>query len=114
MLELSFKNYVEMSHLIPRKNGVLTPFLFDGAYVQAVDMKFEKYPDAELKKRLLPIDAKFFGKLPNTPKFLIFNGNNLEANSTPPIAPDYIRLPDDWHLYAMFEFTDGSIKHPEL
>lgn len=104
---MNFKHFLEMSHLIPRKNGKVTPFLMDHGMVQAVDMGFETYPDNELKKRLSLITAKFYGRIPHQNKFLVFDGKNLEIADSAPIAPDYIALPPDWSRYAHFEFTDG-------
>jgi hypothetical protein len=110
---LNFKAFYEMAHLIPKHNGKLAPFYLDGGYVQAVDMKFETYPNSELKNKLLLSNrVKFFGKMPDQSSFLVFDGNNLDTATEQPESPDYIVLPDDWYHYALFEFIDGSIKEP--
>ncbi len=112
-MDLNFKYFFEMSHLIPRHNGKLAPFLLHGKYVQSLDMKFETYPDSKLKNRLLLSNReKFYAKIPDLNLFLIFDGKNLDTAHNPPDPIEYIKLPDDWFQYAVFEFVDGSILEP--
>lgn len=107
---LNFKKFLEMAHIISRKNGKPNPIFIDGNYIEMMDMKFEKYPDPELKKKLLSIGCKFYAKLPHEPFFLTYDGMDLEVKST--ISKDYLELPSDWADYAEFHYVDGSMKLP--
>jgi len=112
-INLNFKSYLEMSHLKPTHDGKLAPFLFDGGYVATVDMKFETYPDKELKNKLLLSNrVKFFAQIPNQHNYLVFDGNHLDTSHNIPNPAEYIRLPDNWFRFAVFEFIDGSVKEP--
>lgn len=108
--KLNFKKYLEMAHLTPL--GKSRPFFIFGGVVKSLDMKFENYSDTALKHKLLLIDAQFYGKVPDTNEYLVFDGRNLEIKSSYPASEEYIKLPDNWYDFAMFEFSDGSIKPP--
>lgn len=104
---MNFKHFFEMSHLIPRKNGKIAPFMTDNGMVQGIDMGFEHYPDNSLKAKFSHIDAKFYGEIPHQNKFIVFDGRNLEVKDYPPAEPGYMALPPDWADYARFEYVDG-------
>jgi hypothetical protein len=108
---LDFKAFLEMAHLIPRRNGVLNPIYIGGNFAQGIDFKFET---VKLKKTLLSIVAKFFGKLPKENNYLIFDGKTLDVGNFPPAKDEgYIELPDYWFDLALIEFVDGSSKEPK-
>ena len=80
----SFKRWLllqEIHHVSVYEDGELVPFEVDGEEVIAVDMKFEHYPEEELKKQLSHIDSKFYGKLPNQDLYLVRSpGKQLYLN----------------------------------
>jgi len=109
-LELNFNEFLEMAHLIPRRNGQLNPIFIKGKYIRGIDFKFETYPDQTLKRRLLGWDTKFYGLLDDG-RYLVFDGHELDTSDHPP--SDAIELPKDWYDYALVELLDGKIKEPK-
>lgn len=126
---LNFKEFLEMAHITPRKNGQLDPIYVGGKYVQRMDMKFEKYPNTiggnrtwqlpngkilNTKQKLLLSYQPFYAKLPHESHFLFYDGEhfNVLPAETEDLKNKYPRLPDDWHEYAEFQYVDDSIKEP--
>jgi len=106
---LNFKDFIEMAHIAPQNGRHL---IINGGDVQVLDMKFEKYPDVMLKRKLLSINSMFFGKMPNQMNsFLIYDGEKAFISHTPP-TNDYVQLPNDWWDYVHAVFVNGEIKEP--
>ena len=110
-MELNFKLF-EMTHLMPRTNGIPQPFYYDGSYVELLDMKFENYPK-DAPERYLPTSrGKFYGQFPKENRFLVWDGKELSVSSHEPVDDDYFKIRNDWLDYALFVYTDGSVKQP--
>lgn len=110
---VKFKNFIqnEMAHIVVKDNGVSTPIHIGTEDIKMMDLKFERYPDVDLKRKLLSINAKFFGQLPEQEHtFFVFDGKNIWETHNPP--PNYIQLPNDWWEYAQIFFKNGDVKEP--
>jgi hypothetical protein len=110
---LNFKLWLqnEMAHVAFKKYN---PITIDGNYVQIIDMKFENYPNKELKRKLLSIDAKFFGRIPGRNVYIVYDGRELQIDILPPDPDVYVELPKNWADYALFADGDGNIKEPKF
>jgi hypothetical protein len=110
LCRLNFKAFLEMAHLIPRRNGQLNPLYINGRYIRGIDFKFETYPDKDLKRNLLSIDASFYAPLEDN-HYLVFDGNELDVKQFFPKSA--FQLPPYWYDKALIEFLDGKIKQPK-
>lgn len=108
----------ELAHIAHHgQQGEYLPIPILGKNAIAIDMKFERYPEPELKKELSAYGAKFYGQIPGDNKILVFDGR--DADTAPVSAArhfqngGYIELPSYWWKYAQIQFEDGSMKEPQ-
>ena len=111
----SFKRWLllqEIHHVSIYEDGALVPFEVDGEEVIAIDMKFEHYPEEDLKNQLSHIDSKFYGKLPNQDLYLLRAPGKTTLSKSVPHG--FIELPTDWWDRALAIYQNGNVKwnHP--
>ena len=109
----SFKRWLllqEIHHI--SLHGELVPFEVEGKDVIAIDMKFEHYPEEDLKKQLSHMDSKFYGKLPSQDLYLVRSPGKTTLSKSAPEG--FIELPEDWWDRALVVYQNGNIKWPHL
>lgn len=116
---MNFKQWInlnEMPHLAKKMHGKFIPFKLGDKFALAIDMKFETYPTSELKKHLLIGNTPFYGQIPKTNQYLVYDGKNLHVIPIDKLGkiPLYVALPDSWWRYAEIHFADGTIKNSKI
>lgn len=117
---VSFKKWLikEMAHhSLQMGINVQSPSGEGELHIDSIDFRFEDYPKTtqeEITKtsRLLR-GLPFFGKLPNSKRYVIFDGGSLKVTlGLPTITSWYTELPDDWWKYAACYDGNDVIKKP--
>lgn len=100
----------ELAHLANRIKDEYIPFEIGGKKAILIDMKFETYPDIELRNKLTLRDASFYGKIPGENNYLYFNGHEVKVIPINHVPATAIKLPDYWWDHAEVHYETGDIK----
>jgi hypothetical protein len=106
---IGFKNFFKemASFSLPRKIEIL------GKEYEAIDMQFEKEPKTLDKQgNVMNQGSKFFAKLPNSDKYIVYDGEGYSQFSSPNkievlVKLGYEQIPEDWYKKALFIEPEG-------
>jgi len=114
----SFKKWLIREQRLVREMAHMTlnpAVSIGGDQIDAIDFRFEDYPknteeEMNLIRKLLIDKPPFYGKLPGSSRYMVYNGDGLEIRMQPPFS--FLELPDYWWTYAAGYHGDDLIKRP--